>query len=114
MDHQTPLKLQTEQSSPNLFADGKQHIYTTRNTVGMASFHLQLDNECYVNGENAPWRTDDGKKFPAKKLFHNAYFNLEERLFTGTLLWDDSTALGSTRWDYIMEFSKDFENIIGG
>ena len=39
---------------------------------------------------------------------------MEDRQFTGTVLWDDSSKGGNVRWDYTMIFSEDFEKIEGG
>ena len=98
------------------FLDKAEHIYVLDNRVGAGSYHLSLEKDCYIDYKNAGpnWRTDDGKKFPLKKNFLNPYFDLKERTFTGTILWEAAPLSGNVRWDYVMVFSKDWKTIVAG
>jgi hypothetical protein len=57
---------------------------------------------------------DDGTLPPEKKYFINPQFDIQSRVFEGTILWSEVSFNNSNKWVYKMIFSEDFKIIDGG
>ena len=95
------------------------YVLSKGKLLGFASYHLQVDGDSYINYENVPsdspdYKTDDGAKFPAIKLFTNQSFDLKSRKFSGSILWKDAPVKEAVRWDITMLFSEDWSGIVAG
>jgi len=91
-------------------------VYVQGGTVGLASYHFESLEDCYISYENAPdsWKLADGSSPPARKLFLSPAFDAETRTFTGTIEWGANTFGGHARWEYTMVFSETFDMIVSG
>lgn len=49
----------------------------------------------------------DGSPPPKKVFFENPDYDLENRIFTGTIEWGKNTFLDISRWEFRMKFSQD-------
>ena len=49
----------------------------------------------------------DGSPPPKKVFFENPDYDLENRIFTGTIDWGQNTFQKASRWDFRMKFSQD-------
>lgn len=69
----------------------------------------------YISYEGAPeeWRLDDGSRPAARKPFEDAAYDPATRTFTGTIRWDPPFH-GDARWEYVMNFSANFDMIESG
>eukprot|EP00930_Biecheleria_cincta_P077752 TRINITY_DN6505_c0_g3_i1.p1 TRINITY_DN6505_c0_g3~~TRINITY_DN6505_c0_g3_i1.p1 ORF type:complete len:345 (+),score=31.18 TRINITY_DN6505_c0_g3_i1:68-1102(+) len=90
-------------------------IYLQHGEVGVAAYHFDSPNNCYISYERAPeeWLLDDGTRPPAKKLFDNPQYDAATRTFRGTIHWPIPFG-GDSRWEYEMVFADDFVVISGG
>uniref|UniRef100_A0A7S2HRU7 RING-type domain-containing protein n=1 Tax=Zooxanthella nutricula TaxID=1333877 RepID=A0A7S2HRU7_9DINO len=82
---------------------------------GIASYHFDAEDDCYISYANAPsdWLLDDGTPPPAKKTFVRASYDAASRTFRGSIEWDP-TFNQASRWVYEMVFSEDFSSIVAG
>lgn len=82
---------------------------------GVASYHFDSPEDCYISYANAPgtWRLGDGSRPPQKKPFTAARYDAGTRTFRGNIDWEVPFA-GATRWEYEMIFSDDLARIAGG
>lgn len=90
--------------------------YLQRGTPGVAAYHFEAPDSCYISYEHAPdgWRLDDGSRPPDKKPFDNPMYDAATRTFTGSIDWSDAPFNGAARWEYEMIFAEDFVLISGG
>lgn len=91
-------------------------VYLQAGKPGVASYHFDSPDDCYISYVNAPeaWRTDDGSPLPTKKQFANAAYDPLTRTFTGTITWSPTINNGDARWQYRMVFSESLNLILGG
>ena len=84
-------------------------------SVGVASYHFESPDECYISYEHAPeqWKLGDGSRPPPRKPFLNPKYDEATRTFTGTIEWEEGFN-GDARWEYEMIFSRNFRIIRGG
>lgn len=96
----------------NVFVQG---MFYASMLEGIASYHFDAEDDCYISYTNAPpeWLLDDGSPPPAKKPFLNPRFEAQARTFRGEIHWDPPFG-GAARWDYEMVFAEDFGSIAGG
>ena len=76
-------------------------------SVGVASYHFESPDECYISYEHAPeqWKLGDGSRPPPRKPFLNPKYGEATRTFTGTIEWEEGFN-GDARWEYEMIFSR--------
>jgi len=91
------------------------NTFVQRGGLGVASYHFESEEECYISYANAPasWRLADGSAPPAKKLFLQPSWVSEARTFRGTIEWDPAFN-GDSKWEYEIVFAQDFFGITGG
>lgn len=91
-------------------------IFVQGGRVGLASYHFDSPEECYLCYTAAParWRLADGSAPPAWKRFESTSYDEATRTFRGTIDWGDNPFGGSARWEYEMVFEVDFSSISGG
>ena len=91
-------------------------VYVQGGGLGVASYHFQDPDDCYISYENAPssWKLDNGESPPAVKPFDSPLFDAASRTFTGVVDWSPTTFGGDARWEYTMVFSDDFGYVFGG
>jgi len=91
-------------------------VYLQGGQPGVAAYHFDSPEECYISYERAPrqWRLDDGSPPPARKAFAAASYDEPTRTFRGEIVWGESTFGGCARWEYEMVFSEAFCIICGG
>lgn len=82
---------------------------------GVASYHFERADRCYISYANAPdsWLLENGDKPPVKKGFSSGGFDPVSRTFQGVVEWNPAFG-GAVRWEYTMIFSADFSSITGG
>lgn len=82
---------------------------------GIASYHFDAEDVCYISYSNAPpdWLLDDGSPPPAKKPFCDPTFDADTRTFRGRIVWDPPFN-GEARWEYEIVFAEDFGSIVAG
>ena len=127
-----PLK-EAELSSP--FG----HTFVQLGRQGLASYHLNSPENCYISYENAPesWKMDDGSRMPRRKeltdvKFHRASrqltarYVLKEAMFrvgarTGFLIvlyyrvdWAPGSLSGASEWRVVMKFDEGYRAIYEG
>ena len=84
-----------------------RYIFVQDNQEGLASYHLTENaGGCYISYADCPSKLDNGEKPPEKKYFDLAKFNIEERTFSGQIIWDPITFSGCVQWDYEFEFDN--------
>lgn len=49
----------------------------------------------------------DGSLIPKKVFFKNPDYDIENRIFTGTIYWGENTFQEASRWEFRMQFSQD-------
>lgn len=83
--------------------------------LGMASYHFDSPEECYISYANAPasWKLADGTPPPAKKPWVDYSFDSATLTFRGKILWDPAFN-GMRQWDYEIVFAEDFIGVVGG
>jgi len=108
-----PLSSESEHSSVGVLRPLVTSImgqtYVQVGGRGLASYHFESKNKCYLSYARAPddWVLDDGSKPPTTKPFTDAHFDPDTRRFTGTVIWPVPFN-GHGKWDYEMVFSKDY------
>jgi len=82
---------------------------------GIASYHFDAEDSCYISYSNAPseWRLDDQSPPPCRKPFTNCMYDHGSRKFSATVMWDPPFQ-GQACWTYEMVFAEDFSRIVGG
>ena len=82
---------------------------------GVASYHFNSVDDCYISYANAPesWILDDGSPPPVRKPFEQVSYVEETRTFQGVVTWPQGFD-GAIRWEYTMVFSSDFSFIASG
>mmetsp|Transcript_105935 Transcript_105935/g.192743 ORF Transcript_105935/g.192743 Transcript_105935/m.192743 type:complete len:425 (-) Transcript_105935:58-1332(-) len=90
-------------------------VYVQRGGLGIASYHFEGENDCYISYSNAPetWTLEDGNRPPTKKPFRNHSWDPKSRTFRGTIEWDPKFG-GNSKWEYEIIFAADFFGVIGG
>ena len=88
--------------------------------VGLASYHFE-ENESYISYEHplcGQWpRLDDGSPIPSRVLFRETTFDPTERVFRGSICWQDdyqTTWQGCRKWIYSIKFDQHYTFCIGG
>ena len=91
-------------------------VYVQGGGLGVASYHFQDPDDCYISYENAPssWKLDNGESPPAAKPFDSPSWDAASRTFTGVIDWSANTFNGNARWEYTIVFSEDFRVVSGG
>lgn len=94
-------------------------VFVQRSGLGVASYHFESDNLCYISYSNAPktWILDDGEQLPAKKEFEGIFYDKNKRIFAAWVIWSDpeeSTFKGDERWLYQIQFNEDCTEIVAG
>ena len=92
--------------------------------VGLASYHFAqtgLADGAYISYENplcSEWPSlDDGSPVPSRVQFHDISYNEEERIFRGSICWEEdygTTWQGCRKWMYKMKFDERFSFIVSG
>mmetsp|Transcript_27719 Transcript_27719/g.64423 ORF Transcript_27719/g.64423 Transcript_27719/m.64423 type:complete len:390 (+) Transcript_27719:77-1246(+) len=82
---------------------------------GVASYHFDTWDNCYISYANAPdtWMLDDGSPPPRRKSFEQTSYDEATRTFKGVVTWPQGFD-GAVRWDYTMVFSEDLSCIAAG
>ncbi|CAE8648955.1 unnamed protein product [Polarella glacialis] len=82
---------------------------------GIASYHFDSEEDCYISYADAPgsWLLDDGNPPPVKKPFEQCRYHAESRTFSATVRWEP-TFNRAALWEYEFTFSEDFSRITGG
>jgi len=82
---------------------------------GVASYHFDAEDNCYISYSNAPgeWRLDDQSPPPSRKPFTNCMYDPDSRKFSATIMWNP-TFQGQACWKYEMTFAEDFSRIVNG
>eukprot|EP00928_Gymnodinium_smaydae_P057281 TRINITY_DN40548_c0_g1_i1.p1 TRINITY_DN40548_c0_g1~~TRINITY_DN40548_c0_g1_i1.p1 ORF type:complete len:357 (+),score=46.09 TRINITY_DN40548_c0_g1_i1:71-1141(+) len=90
-------------------------IFVQASKMGLASYHFDSPDDCYISYENAPaeWTLDDGSRLPPKKPWVNYSYDAETLTFRGIIEWDIPLKK-MDRWDYEIVFSEDFSGVVGG
>ena len=90
---------------------GFGQVYMQLGSVGQASYHFDMPDDCYISYANAPaeWPAlANGEQPPAKKPFLDPKFDPATRTFTGTIDWAPSGGWdGDCKWEYRMVFQDD-------
>jgi len=92
-------------------------VYLQGGSPGVASYHFDSPDDCYISYENAPaeWKTADGSPFPVKKAFENPTYDPLTRTFTGTIDWSPKKVDSDiVRWEYRLVFSDSLNVIMDG
>jgi Ca2+-binding EF-hand superfamily protein/thiol-disulfide isomerase/thioredoxin len=93
-------------------------VFIQGGTVGMASYHFDAKDDCYLSYSNAPahWALDDGTPMPERKPFEECSFDKSTRTFRGKVTWPGTTSfLGGVKCgEYRMVFDPEFARIIDG
>lgn len=94
-------------------------VYLQHGDPGVAAYHFDSPEDCYINYGEAPenWILGNGRKARqmGKKKFSYVNFNPATRTFTGTVNWREEHGFnGDLRWEYEMIFQDDFSTICGG
>ena len=91
-------------------------VFVQGNRRGLASYHFESPNECYISYDSAPeqWTRADGSPPPRHKLFESPTYDAATRTFRGTIDWGDNPFGDSARWEYEMVFADDFSAIVSG
>ena len=90
--------------------------------VGLASYQfLSLQEGAYISYENplcARWPPlDDGTPIPSQVYFKNISFDESERVFRGTIEWQQeygTTWQGCSKWMYTIKFDTEYTCILSG
>lgn len=90
-------------------------IFIQGGMLGLASYHFDAPDDCYISYENAPpsWTLADGSPAPAKKSWTECSYDPESYTFRGVITWDPAFG-GMNRWDYEIVFSEDLAGVVGG
>ena len=64
--------------------------------------------------ENVNIKADNGNALPNKKPFVDAKLDMENGIFTGAVILDEFPVEEAVRWQYRLEFSKDWNIIQSG
>jgi len=82
---------------------------------GIASYHFDSLDDCYISYANAPseWRLGDGSAPPIKKHFCNTSYDERTKTFRGSVEWDPPFD-GASRWEYTITFADDFSRVRDG
>lgn len=88
-------------------------VFVQSGRVGLASYHFDAEEDCYISYASAPWTLDDGSPPPAKKPWADARYDAETCTFRGVITWDPPFQ-GDVKWDYEIIFAEDFAGVIGG
>ena len=94
-------------------------IFVQRLGLGMASYHFEAKNTCYISYKSAPedWMLDNGEKIPSRKEFKEIFYDKKTRIFAAWVIWFDSegsTFNGDARWLYQIHFNEDCTEIVAG
>ena len=91
-------------------------VFVQGGHAGVASYHFASPDDCWISYADAPeeWKLDDGSRPMPKKPFTAVAFDAATRTFHGTVLWEEATFDGASRWEYMMVFSEDYNLIVGG
>ena len=87
-----------------------------RKAFGVASYHFDNPECCYISWQNAPehWLWDNGVPFKGfRASFDKPTWNSTTRTFTGIVTLP-CLVDGCRFWDYVMVFSKDLKTIESG
>lgn len=89
--------------------------YWQGGTDGVASYHFNSPQDCYISYSNAPasWILSDGSRPPAKKPFEEVSYDSSTRTFRAVINWAPLNFFGETRWEYEMTFCQDWKQIKG-
>jgi hypothetical protein len=84
-------------------------------TLGLASYHFDTPEDCYISYRSAPesWSLDDGNMPPEKKLWVDHSYDQATFTFRGIIEWSPAFK-GSDRWEYEIVFAEDFAGVVGG
>lgn len=93
-------------------------VYVQGDMENFASFHFDSARDIYMSYSSPECEKfpplDDGSRPPKRKDFILTSFASEFRIFQGEIDWSPSSWMGHARWHFRMQFSKDFDSIIGG
>jgi hypothetical protein len=96
-------------------------IFVQFQTLGLASYHFESEEVCYINYAAAPdaaapdaWVLGNGSMPPPKKEFLDPEYNHTMRRFRGVVDWTPTTFNGDQRWEYEMFFDADLSTVISG
>merc|ERR1719238_1609018 len=84
-------------------------IFVQRGGLGLASYHFDAPDDCYISYAEAPanWRLADGTPPPDKKPWVEHSYDPDTFTFRGVITWSP-TFSGMDRWEYEIVFSEDF------
>ena len=76
---------------------------------GFASYHFLANRATYISyeaDECSRWMLDDGTPLPSSKSFADVSYDMEARVFKGTIDWSPTSFCGDERWEYEMHFDE--------
>lgn len=93
-------------------------IYAQDSEVGLASFHFDSTEDCYMSNESPccnHWPPlDNGLRPPLKMPFINISIDETQRIFRGEIIFSPTTWEGDVLWSHELCFSEDYDDIVSG